>query len=45
MEMINELAKVELQPEQVFVFPCKLAGDMVIPNRYMQVSQATAEYI
>ncbi len=39
MEMINELAKVELQPEQVFVFPCKLAGDMVIPNRYMQVSK------
>lgn len=39
MEMINELAKVELEPEQVFVFPDKLVGDMIIPNRYMQISK------
>ena len=39
MDMINELAKVELQPEQVFVFPDKLVGDMIIPNRYMQISK------
>lgn len=39
MEMINELAMVELQPEQVFAFSAKLAGDMVIPNRYMQIDK------
>jgi len=39
MEMINELAMVELQPEQVFVFPDKLVGDMIIPNRYMRISK------
>jgi hypothetical protein len=39
MEMINELARVELEPEQVFVFPDKLVGDMIIPNRYMQISK------
>ena len=39
MELINELAKVELEPEQVFVFPDKLVGDMIIPNRYMQISK------
>lgn len=40
MERINELAKVELEPEQVFVFPDKLAGDMVIPDRYMQIHKS-----
>jgi hypothetical protein len=30
---------VELEPEQVFVFPDKLVGDMIIPNRYMQISK------
>ena len=39
MEMINQLAQIELQPEQVFVFPDKLVGDMIIPNRYMQISK------
>lgn len=40
MDRINELAKVELEPEQVFVFPDKLAGDMVIPDRYMQIHKS-----
>ena len=40
MERINELAKVELEPEQVFVFPNKLVGDMVIPDRYMQIHKS-----
>jgi len=40
MERINELAKVELEPEQVFVFPDKLVGDMIIPDRYMQIHKS-----
>lgn len=40
MEMINRLAKVKLQPEQVFVFPDKLVGDMVIPDRYIQIHKS-----
>lgn len=40
MELINRLAKVELEPEQVFVFSDKLAGDMIIPDRYMQIHKS-----
>ena len=40
MEQINKLAKVALKPEQVFSFPAKLAGDMVIPNRYIKLDKS-----
>lgn len=40
MELINGLAKVELKPEQVFTFNAKLVGDMIIPNRYIQVHKS-----
>lgn len=40
MARINELAKVELEPEQVFVFPDKLVGDMIIPDRYIQIHKS-----
>ncbi len=40
MEMINRLARIPLEPEQVFVFNAKLVGDMVIPNRYMQIHKS-----
>lgn len=37
LEKINQLAKRTITKEELFVFPCKLAGDMVIPNRHMQL--------
>ena len=43
MEAINKLARVELKPEQVFVFNAKLVGDIIIPNRYMQISKELLE--
>lgn len=43
LEKINQLAKRPLTKEDVFVFPCKLAGDMVIPNRYMQLHKSLLE--
>ncbi len=39
LEKINKLAKKPLEKEEVFVFPTKLAGDMIIPQRYIQLSK------
>ena len=36
---INKLAKRKLKKEEVFVFPGKLAGDMIIPERYIQLTK------
>lgn len=36
---INKLAKRTLSQDEVFVFPGKLAGDMIIPDRYVQLSK------
>lgn len=36
---INKLAKRNLTKEEVFVFPNKLAGDMIIPDRYVQLTK------
>lgn len=36
---INKLAKRTLSKDEVFVFPDKLAGDMIIPNRYVQLTK------
>lgn len=36
---INKLAKRNLTKEEVFVFPNKLAGDMIIPGRYVQLTK------
>jgi hypothetical protein len=35
---INKLAKRTLSSDEVFVFPDKLAGDMIIPDRYVQLT-------
>ncbi|HUV84315.1 MAG TPA: hypothetical protein VMV86_01320, partial [Methanosarcinales archaeon] len=36
---INKLAKRTLSVEEVFVWPSKLAGDMIIPDRYVQLTK------
>jgi len=36
---INKLAKRTLSADEVFVFPTKLVGDMIIPNRYVQLTK------
>lgn len=36
---INKLSRRPLAKEEVFVFPNKLAGDMIIPNRYVQLTK------
>jgi hypothetical protein len=36
---INKLAKRTLSGDEVFVFPSKLAGDMIIPDRYVQLTK------
>ena len=36
---INKLAKRTLTAEEVFVWPSKLAGDMIIPDRYVQLTK------
>ena len=36
---INKLAKRTLSKDEVFVFPSKLAGDMIIPERYIQLTK------
>lgn len=38
LEKINRLAKRTLSADEVFVFSGKSAGDLVIPDRYMQLS-------
>lgn len=37
LSKINKLAKRTLSADEVFVFPDKLAGDMVIPYRYVRL--------
>lgn len=36
---INKLSKRKLEKDEVFVFPNKLAGDMIIPGRYTQLTK------
>ena len=43
LEKINTLAKRTLSADEVFVFPNKLAGDMVIPERYIQLHKTLLE--
>lgn len=43
LDMINKLARVPLTKEQVFVFSAKLAGDMIIPNRYIQLHRSALD--
>lgn len=38
LEKINKLAKRALSTDEVFVFSGKSAGDIMIPNRYTQIS-------
>jgi len=40
---INKLARRKLKKEEVFVFPSKLAGDMIIPDRYIQLTKELLE--
>lgn len=40
LEKINELARRPLSKEEVFVFPDKLVGDMIIPDRYIQIHKS-----
>jgi len=35
---INKLAKRKLSAEELFVYPHKMAGDMIIPERYIQLT-------
>lgn len=39
LSKINKLAKRTLSKDEVFVFPSKLAGDMIIPERYIQLTK------
>lgn len=39
LSKINKLAKRKLSKDEVFAFPNKLAGDMIIPNRYVQLTK------
>ena len=39
LEKIHQLARKPLEKEEVFVFSAKLAGDMIIPGRYIQLSK------
>lgn len=43
LEKINQLAKRPLDKSEVFVFTAKLAGDMVIPERHIQLSKPLLE--
>jgi hypothetical protein len=36
---INKLAKRTLSSDEVFIWPSKLAGDMIIPDRYVQLTK------
>ncbi len=40
LEKINSLAKKRLTKEDIFVFPDKLVGDMIIPNRHIQIHKS-----
>ena len=40
LDKINALAKRTLSKDEVFVFPNKLAGDMIIPDRYIQLHKS-----
>ncbi len=40
LEKINRLAKRPLSQEEVFVFPDKMAGDMIIPDRFIQLHKS-----
>jgi len=40
LKKINEFAKRPLSKEEVFVFPDKLVGDMIIPDRYIQIHKS-----
>jgi len=40
LSKINKLAKRTLSKDEVFVFPSKLAGDMIIPDRYIQLTKS-----
>jgi len=40
LSQINKLAKRKLAKEEVFVFPSKLAGDMIIPGRNVQLTKS-----
>lgn len=39
LQKINKLSKRTLSKDEVFVFPSKLAGDMIIPERYTQLTK------
>jgi len=39
LEKINKMAKRPLTKEEIFVYSHKMAGDMIIPNRYMQLTK------
>lgn len=43
LEKINALAKRPLTQEEVFVFPAKLAGDMIVPERNIQIHKSLLE--
>ena len=39
LEKINKMAKRTLSKDEVFVYPHKMAGDMIIPHRYIQLTK------
>lgn len=43
LDKINALAKRPLSKDEVFTFEAKLAGDMIIPNRYIKLSRQLLE--
>lgn len=43
LQKINTLSKRTLSKDEVFVFPSKLAGDMIIPDRYIQLTKELLE--
>lgn len=39
LEKVNKLSRRKLDKDEVFVFPSKLAGDMIIPGRNIQLTK------
>lgn len=43
LQKINKLAKRTLSADEIFVYPHKMAGDMIIPERYIQLTRDLLE--
>lgn len=38
LALINQLARVPLSEDETYVFPAKLVGDQMIPNRFYRLT-------